>query len=161
MIRRPPRSTRVRSSAASDVYKRQDLVRGAKAIQCGRRGVLGGPEVEDAHLQHLVVWGCSQIVNNLQFCVVPLHFRSERPVRPFDVGRAFAADHDADVNAGVSQLAYCEHEATYDLGLHAVGADLLALADYVGPVLSDEDKFVGNLTEALEQVAVSYTHLRA
>src|SRR5665811_48427 len=25
MIRRPPRSTRVRSSAASDVYKRQDL----------------------------------------------------------------------------------------------------------------------------------------
>src|SRR5665811_810973 len=26
MIRRPPRSTRVRSSAASDVYKRQDLV---------------------------------------------------------------------------------------------------------------------------------------
>ena len=26
MIRRPPRSTRVRSSAASDVYKRQDLL---------------------------------------------------------------------------------------------------------------------------------------
>src|SRR5665811_816278 len=25
MIRRPPRSTRVRSSAASDVYKRQDM----------------------------------------------------------------------------------------------------------------------------------------
>src|SRR5665811_1947473 len=28
MIRRPPRSTRVRSSAASDVYKRQDLLSG-------------------------------------------------------------------------------------------------------------------------------------
>src|SRR5665811_154396 len=27
MIRRPPRSTRVRSSAASDVYKRQDVLR--------------------------------------------------------------------------------------------------------------------------------------
>src|SRR5665811_653511 len=27
MIRRPPRSTRVRSSAASDVYKRQDVER--------------------------------------------------------------------------------------------------------------------------------------
>src|SRR5665811_2640819 len=27
MIRRPPRSTRVRSSAASDVYKRQNLLR--------------------------------------------------------------------------------------------------------------------------------------
>src|SRR5665811_2433709 len=27
MIRRPPRSTRVRSSAASDVYKRQGLLR--------------------------------------------------------------------------------------------------------------------------------------
>src|SRR5665811_1937812 len=27
MIRRPPRSTRVRSSAASDVYKRQELAR--------------------------------------------------------------------------------------------------------------------------------------
>ncbi|WP_460379533.1 hypothetical protein, partial [Staphylococcus aureus] len=27
MIRRPPRSTRVRSSAASDVYKRQDCCR--------------------------------------------------------------------------------------------------------------------------------------
>src|SRR5665811_309704 len=26
MIRRPPRSTRVRSSAASDVYKRQDII---------------------------------------------------------------------------------------------------------------------------------------
>src|SRR5665811_714953 len=29
MIRRPPRSTRVRSSAASDVYKRQHIRRGA------------------------------------------------------------------------------------------------------------------------------------
>src|SRR5665811_1237138 len=33
MIRRPPRSTRVRSSAASDVYKRQgDLTRGISAV---------------------------------------------------------------------------------------------------------------------------------
>src|SRR5665811_2137980 len=31
MIRRPPRSTRVRSSAASDVYKRQALAEGSSA----------------------------------------------------------------------------------------------------------------------------------
>ncbi|WP_460379535.1 hypothetical protein, partial [Staphylococcus aureus] len=31
MIRRPPRSTRVRSSAASDVYKRQPLKRSPNA----------------------------------------------------------------------------------------------------------------------------------
>src|SRR5665811_2577350 len=33
MIRRPPRSTRVRSSAASDVYKRQGLERLAMYLQ--------------------------------------------------------------------------------------------------------------------------------
>src|SRR5450756_2311443 len=32
MIRRPPRSTQSRSSAASDVYKRQALTRGGKAL---------------------------------------------------------------------------------------------------------------------------------
>src|SRR5665811_2277917 len=32
MIRRPPRSTRVRSSAASDVYKRQSLLKRAKEL---------------------------------------------------------------------------------------------------------------------------------
>src|SRR5665811_1888315 len=35
MIRRPPRSTRVRSSAASDVYKRQDLGNLIKAAKMG------------------------------------------------------------------------------------------------------------------------------
>src|SRR5450756_3223617 len=33
MIRRPPRSTQSRSSAASDVYKRQDLARGVATIK--------------------------------------------------------------------------------------------------------------------------------
>src|SRR5450756_2679559 len=35
MIRRPPRSTQSRSSAASDVYKRQDLSRAVDAIPPG------------------------------------------------------------------------------------------------------------------------------
>src|SRR5665811_2638635 len=34
MIRRPPRSTRVRSSAASDVYKRQDRMPLVTALGC-------------------------------------------------------------------------------------------------------------------------------
>src|SRR5665811_323957 len=42
MIRRPPRSTRVRSSAASDVYKRQDLT-----VPRGRRT----PDRQDRHWQ--------------------------------------------------------------------------------------------------------------
>src|SRR5665811_2640348 len=41
MIRRPPRSTRVRSSAASDVYKRQDREEPAGLFGTGP-GVLGG-----------------------------------------------------------------------------------------------------------------------
>src|SRR5665811_1295912 len=36
MIRRPPRSTRVRSSAASDVYKRQPLKQGLLLFVCMR-----------------------------------------------------------------------------------------------------------------------------
>ena len=35
MIRRPPRSTRVRSSAASDVYKRQGVPGGAVMVAAG------------------------------------------------------------------------------------------------------------------------------
>src|SRR5665811_1152053 len=42
MIRRPPRSTRVRSSAASDVYKRQDLHQRSAARTGGRRDVPRG-----------------------------------------------------------------------------------------------------------------------
>src|SRR5680860_305759 len=40
MIRRPPRSTQSRSSAASDVYKRQDIVR------LRRRGMVGALDDE-------------------------------------------------------------------------------------------------------------------
>src|SRR5450756_899062 len=36
MIRRPPRSTQSRSSAASDVYKRQDVFSGGYAADAGR-----------------------------------------------------------------------------------------------------------------------------
>src|SRR5665811_2597168 len=37
MIRRPPRSTRVRSSAASDVYKRQGIQHPHRSGGCGNR----------------------------------------------------------------------------------------------------------------------------
>src|SRR5450756_2664516 len=37
MIRRPPRSTQSRSSAASDVYKRQPRNPGPSWLPCGRR----------------------------------------------------------------------------------------------------------------------------
>ena len=40
MIRRPPRSTQSRSSAASDVYKRQEVASGAKADRAQLRQVL-------------------------------------------------------------------------------------------------------------------------
>src|SRR5450756_3093386 len=59
MIRRPPRSTQSRSSAASDVYKRQ--------IGSGLRHV---PELE-----------------NIRWSVVRTHYRSHRsPLRAFAVG---------------------------------------------------------------------------
>ena len=40
MIRRPPRSTQSRSSAASDVYKRQHLYNGQEAISTGVIGAM-------------------------------------------------------------------------------------------------------------------------
>src|SRR5665811_26022 len=41
MIRRPPRSTRVRSSAASDVYKRQDVLQRYRVSYVLQSSVLG------------------------------------------------------------------------------------------------------------------------
>src|SRR5665811_1241104 len=52
MIRRPPRSTRVRSSAASDVYKRQGLR--LHADNSGTSRLLGLP-YRDTALAHLAV----------------------------------------------------------------------------------------------------------
>src|SRR5665811_1399474 len=46
MMRRPPRSTRVRSSAASDVYKRQGL---ARRIHRGRAGALEEAEEDEPY----------------------------------------------------------------------------------------------------------------
>src|SRR5665811_1938263 len=51
MIRRPPRSTRVRSSAASDVYKRQELSEELKAY----KGVWVFIEHDRGHV-HSVSW---------------------------------------------------------------------------------------------------------
>src|SRR5665811_1836828 len=48
MIRRPPRSTRVRSSAASDVYKRQVIL--AKTI----KGWTLGPDVAGKNATHSI-----------------------------------------------------------------------------------------------------------
>src|SRR5450756_630621 len=51
MIRRPPRSTQSRSSAASDVYKRQVAVRVlsvARAVSPGRAALIGQAAVRGA-----------------------------------------------------------------------------------------------------------------
>src|SRR5665811_519833 len=72
MSRRPPRSTRVRSSAASDVYKRQVLIRreyptdigpvdllcsdqdgNAVAVEIKRRGEIDGVEQLSRYLERL------------------------------------------------------------------------------------------------------------
>ena len=45
MIRRPPRSTLDRSSAASDVYKRQSLGK-RKVFGAGDHGAIRGPDFE-------------------------------------------------------------------------------------------------------------------
>ena len=50
MIRRPPRSTRVRSSAASDVYKRQTLPIAREFAQLGIRVVTIAPGIFDTPL---------------------------------------------------------------------------------------------------------------
>ena len=56
MIRRPPRSTLDRSSAASDVYKRQHQVRAADAPQRrGARVVVGVVAAREGAAQHRVV----------------------------------------------------------------------------------------------------------
>src|SRR5450756_529900 len=53
MIRRPPRSTQSRSSAASDVYKRQGLLQRAAALLPGRRDF--SALTPSAHLYHSCV----------------------------------------------------------------------------------------------------------
>src|SRR5450756_2446957 len=52
MIRRPPRSTQSRSSAASDVYKRQILIRGARQLVTvrGTRGPRRGPSLNELNV---------------------------------------------------------------------------------------------------------------
>src|SRR5450756_1304948 len=52
MIRRPPRSTQSRSSAASDVYKRQILIRGARHLVTvrGTRGPRRGPSLNELNV---------------------------------------------------------------------------------------------------------------
>ena len=51
MIRRPPRSTLDRSSAASDVYKRQDLYQGVRGLAVK---ILNRVERTDAYLEKLL-----------------------------------------------------------------------------------------------------------
>ena len=51
MIRRPPRSTQSRSSAASDVYKRQEEGRPALRRARDREGLSHGPAARVHHLR--------------------------------------------------------------------------------------------------------------
>src|SRR5665811_1211825 len=72
MIRRPPRSTRVRSSAASDVYKRQALA--AHLGEVAHRDV--GPEVRAEIVQDPVEAG--HVAVELSLPVVALDLGGQR-----------------------------------------------------------------------------------
>ena len=52
MIRRPPRSTLDRSSAASDVYKRQDIMSMQKIRQVSKSQVIDQGSIDDDDLPH-------------------------------------------------------------------------------------------------------------
>src|SRR5665811_2459684 len=54
MIRRPPRSTRVRSSAASDVYKRQAMDKRGRLFVCDRANTR--IQIFDQDGKHLATW---------------------------------------------------------------------------------------------------------
>src|SRR5665811_1907710 len=68
MIRRPPRSTRVRSSAASDVYKRQGYL---YAIAVASSGVLSGTPVVSSGLTVYRLFGGvpRQVASHGRSCV--------------------------------------------------------------------------------------------
>src|SRR5665811_1125962 len=92
MIRRPPRSTRVRSSAASDVYKRQidDLLRCRLGPAATDHGVV--PLV----LTREEVLGRAAVVRTKAAAVVPVRAREEPEVAAFaQESVPYAADEPA------------------------------------------------------------------
>src|SRR5450756_3202963 len=84
MIRRPPRSTQSRSSAASDVYKRQ-VKEGAGAFVCGEEtammasieGSRGMPLPRPPFPANKGIWGMPTNINNVEtFANVPWIMRN-------------------------------------------------------------------------------------
>ena len=65
MIRRPPRSTRVRSSAASDVYKRQDIEFGATIDEVSFAAPVSHIPVvsADSYLNELLIANCEDALS--------------------------------------------------------------------------------------------------
>src|SRR5659263_735611 len=83
MIRRPPRSTQSRSSAASDVYKRQVRRRGEKdrtAYPLGRCGREGGREGFPAATGGARPGSSSRNVTTARYCAEPRHSAETPPV---------------------------------------------------------------------------------
>src|SRR5450756_2845388 len=101
MIRRPPRSTQSRSSAASDVYKRQPRGLGAT-----RAGELGGLVEQGVQLGVLLEVRWLEVVG-------PQH-----PQVMFDqVGALFLDDQGARCEVGVARGGCLDHAGLDRLGL--------------------------------------------
>src|SRR5450756_1582309 len=141
MIRRPPRSTQSRSSAASDVYKRQAL--SERSESKGRRKGGKGGLLEPGRVDDFVGaggWRCVGVADH----------------------GAAADDFDhpvVDRAPGLAGLDRCLrlHLADVIAGL-AVGRDLVAVAAdrFRARVVGGQGQFL-----VLAVATVSYTHLRA
>src|SRR5665811_2635621 len=79
MIRLPPRSTRVRSSAASDVYKRQVLSDGGGYAQYLRDDKGEMQQVREADGQHLTYAGGMRLAKVVMAAIKAEWFGKKKP----------------------------------------------------------------------------------
>src|SRR5665811_2248077 len=96
MVRRPPRSTRVRSSAASDVYKRQSDL-------CAKELEKKGSEV----IEHYLYEGQSIVV---QVVKDPMGSKGARLTMEISIPSRYQVYMPYSNNSGVSQRIECEAE---------------------------------------------------
>src|SRR5450756_191787 len=139
MIRRPPRSTQSRSSAASDVYKRQEL--------CVRSD---GPWLREHHAAfHLFLLRAAQQNSHVVARVRVVQQLAEH----FDVG--------GDRLAGVLQADDFDFfHLLENAALHTTGYDCAATFNVEHVFNAHQERLV-HFAHWIGHKAVSYTHLRA